>query len=109
MWTTRHAEILKIFGLYTAWVVAHYVSSHLYANYCTKPTVIGFITSPFLTMSPQCQAGRWIIYNGAYAINIMWILFAKWILNSIQYALPNIWLTSPNSTSNKEKKYEPNF
>jgi len=41
-----------------------------------------------MTMSPQCQAGRWIIYNAAYSINIMWVLTAKWLIFKIANILP---------------------
>lgn len=96
--------MMRIVGLYVLWVVAHYISAHLYANYCTKPTVFGFITSPFLTMSPQCQAGRWIIYNGAYTINVIWMLLAKWIVNIVQNALPSMLFTHYTPKRNDKKK-----
>lgn len=105
MLSSNYIDLIRIFGLYILWIVAHYLSAHLYANYCTKPTVMGFISSPFLTMSPQCQAIRWVIYNGAYTINVMWLLLAKWIINNIQYTLPNILLANhnkPPTTINKD-------
>ena len=53
-----------------------------------------------MTMSPQCQAGRWIIYNAAYSINIMWILTAKWLIFKIADVLPIVKGQQPSSFNN---------
>jgi hypothetical protein len=81
-------ETLKIVIGYALCIAAHFGAAHFYARYCTEPSLIGFVTSPFMTMSPQCQAGRWIIYNAAYSINIMWVLTAKWLIFKIAEVLP---------------------
>ncbi len=54
-----------------------------------------------MTMSPQCQAGRWIIYNAAYSINIMWVLTAKWLIFKIANILP---IASDSSSFDSFKK-----
>jgi hypothetical protein len=81
-------ETFKIVIGYALCIAAHFGAAHFYARYCTEPSIIGFVTSPFMTMSPQCQAGRWIIYNAAYSINIMWVLTAKWLIFKIADVLP---------------------
>jgi len=81
-------ETFKIVIGYALCIAAHFGAAHFYARYCTEPSLIGFVTSPFMTMSPQCQAGRWIIYNAAYSINIMWVLTAKWLIFKIADVLP---------------------
>jgi hypothetical protein len=106
-------ETLKIVIGYALCIAAHFGAAHFYARYCTEPSIIGFVTSPFMTMSPQCQAGRWIIYNAAYSINIMWVLTAKWFIFKIANILPIV--RDPSSSSfdtlkkditSKEKKTE---
>ena len=81
-------ETLKIVIGYALCIAAHFGAAHFYARYCTEPSIIGFVTSPFMTMSPQCQAARWIIYNAAYSINIMWVLTAKWLIFKIANIFP---------------------
>ena len=81
-------ETIKIIVGYVLCIAAHFGAAHFYARYCTEPSFLGFVTSPFMTMSPQCQAGRWIIYNAAYSINIMWVLTAKWMIFKIAEVLP---------------------
>jgi len=105
-------ETLKIVIGYALCIAAHFGAAHFYARYCTEPSIIGFVTSPFMTMSPQCQAGRWIIYNAAYSINIMWVLTAKWLIFKIANILPimgdpSSLDTLKKETTSKEKKNEP--
>jgi len=70
-------------GIYLIWIFLHYVSSQLYIELCVPKSIIGFVMSPFMTSTPQCQALRWVIYNGANIINNMWILFGTWLCSTI--------------------------
>ena len=69
-----------ITSAYILWIVLHYMAAHLYANYCTPLTIVGFMISPFNAPSPHCQACRWLIYNGGNTISAMWILFGTWFV-----------------------------
>ena len=105
-------ETFKIVIGYALCIAAHFGAAHFYARYCTEPSIIGFVTSPFMTMSPQCQAGRWIIYNAAYSINIMWVLTAKWLIFKIANILPiargpSSYDTLKKDITSKEKEAEP--
>jgi hypothetical protein len=68
-----------ITNMYVLWICLHYVASHLYIHLCVHKSFWGFITSPFMIITPQCQVLRWIIYNGANMINNMWIILGSWI------------------------------
>lgn len=70
--------IIKISGMYLAWIILHFGASHLYIKFCVPSTLTGFIISPFMTASPHCQGLRWIIYNGANTINNMWVILGTW-------------------------------
>ena len=105
------SETFKIVIGYALCIAAHFGAAHFYARYCTEPSIIGFVTSPFMTMSPQCQAGRWIIYNAAYSINIMWVLTAKWLIFKIANILPiasdsSSFDSFKKKTNSKEKEKE---
>ena len=73
--------------MYIIWICLHYVASHLYIYLCVPDTIWGFMASPFMSITPQCQVLRWIIYNGANMINSMWIIIGSWISSLL---LPNI-------------------
>jgi len=75
--------LIKVSGVYLAWILLHYVASHLYVNFCVPKTLIGFIMSPFMTAAPHCQGLRWIVYNAANIINNMWIILGAWLCSTI--------------------------
>jgi len=75
--------IFKVSGIYFLWIFLHYFSAHLYVKFCVPNTIIGFIMSPFMIMTPHCQGLRWIVYNAANIINNMWILIGAWIYSMI--------------------------
>jgi hypothetical protein len=75
--------LFKVSSIYLLWIGLHYFSAHLYVKFCVPNTVIGFIMSPFMIMTPHCQGLRWIVYNAASIINNMWILIGAWIYSMI--------------------------
>ena len=66
--------------MYMGWIVAHYVSSHIYVRFCTPPTLLGFILSPFTASSAHCIGLRWVIYTGGNNIMFMWFLGGLWLM-----------------------------
>jgi|UniRef100_A0A6C0IMG2 hypothetical protein len=76
--------IITTCGAYFLWVIAHYVSSHLYVNYCTPLTIMGVMASPFLIASPHCQALRWVIYEAGSKVNVMFALLAGWTMGKLK-------------------------
>jgi hypothetical protein len=75
--------LFKVSGIYLLWISLHYFSAHLYIKFCVPNTIIGFMMSPFMIMTPHCQGLRWIVYNAANIINHMWILIGAWIYSMI--------------------------
>ena len=75
--------IFKVSGIYLLWICLHYFSAHLYIKFCVPNSIVGFIMSPFMIMTPHCQGLRWIVYNAANIINHMWILIGAWIYSMI--------------------------
>ncbi len=75
--------LFKVSGIYLLWICLHYFSAHLYIKFCVPDTMIGFIMSPFMIMTPHCQGLRWIVYNAATIINNMWIVIGAWIYSMI--------------------------
>ena len=69
--------------IYMLWVSLHYAASQLYIELCVPKTVFGFLASPFITSTPQCQSLRWVIYNGANMISNMWLVLGTWITTTL--------------------------
>lgn len=76
-------------NIYLFWILIHYVAPHLYSYYCVHYSLLGFLMSPFLASTPYCKATRWIIYNGANAIDAMWIFLGTWIISKLNIIKTN--------------------
>ena len=74
---------IRVFGIYGVWILLHYVSANVYVRLCAYPSMIGFVSSPFLAASPHCSALRWSIYNGGNSIASMWVVLGVWLLSYI--------------------------
>lgn len=67
---------------------SHYVSAYLYRELCTPSTIIGFILSPLVAVSPQCIAFRFILNHTGNNLANMWGLFGAWCLSNIHLLTP---------------------
>ncbi len=79
------AAFVKIAGIYIVWIFLHYIAAHVYVCWCVPATMIGFLLTPLMIPAPQCQALRWLIYNGGNFIMAMWVVIGTWIM---QYLAP---------------------
>jgi len=70
-------------AMYIAWIVLHYICSHLYIQMCTPSTLYGFITSPIMAPTPHCSAFRWVIYTGGNTISTMWLIIGGWLMHKL--------------------------
>lgn len=68
---------------YIIWICLHYLSAQLYIYFCSPYTFIGFFSSPFLVLSPQCKSLYWIFKYSRNNIDDMWNVFITWILFKI--------------------------
>uniref|UniRef100_A0A6C0HH38 Uncharacterized protein n=1 Tax=viral metagenome TaxID=1070528 RepID=A0A6C0HH38_9ZZZZ len=81
----RLKPIVELVGIYVVWICIHYLAGILYSYFCTPATLIGFITSSLLAITPECRALRWIIYNGGNTISDMWIIIGTWIASKLRF------------------------
>ena len=77
----------------------------MYTNYCVEGSLTGFLLSPLMTMSPHCQALRWVIYNGGYSINMMWFILGNWLLNKLKQE-PTVHVFGEQNKKNKTRKHK---
>jgi hypothetical protein len=74
---------IELFGIYVVWIMLHYVSAHLYIQWCTPLTLWGFLMSPFIVPAPHCQALRWAMNNGSTTITAMWVTLGSWLVKKL--------------------------
>ena len=65
---------------YFIWILIHYGCSHLYVYFCTPKTAVGFLTSPFLAITPQCKTCYWLLDSSRVSITNMWGIFTLWAI-----------------------------
>jgi hypothetical protein len=66
-------------GLYSVWIIGHYIAVQLYVHHCANLSITGFMLSPIVCATPYCKGLVWVINNGSYMITNMWILVGTWI------------------------------
>jgi len=75
--------IVRLIGMYCAWIIFHNIAAHLYVYLCAPLTFMGFIVTPFVVAAPHCQALRWVVYNGGITVINMWAILGAWIASKI--------------------------
>lgn len=66
--------------IYGSFIMSHYIAANLYPRMCTPITFVGFIMSPFMVITPHCEALRWIIgYTGSQMRN-MWFWMGGYLI-----------------------------
>jgi hypothetical protein len=73
----------RVAQIYLFWISIHYIAAQLYVYMCVPQTIIGFLSSPFLAVTPQCQGMRWIVYMGGDVIQNMWITLGAFLCLSV--------------------------
>lgn len=71
-------NLFTLCRIYVVWIATHYIATHLYTYVCAPKSVIGFIVSPFMVISPQCKAIYWMLNFSITSINHMWVVFGIW-------------------------------
>lgn len=69
--------------LYIIWIIIHYMSSFLYFYICTPIGIYGFIISPLMVISPQCNAIYWTQSSSREIIKNMWIFISMFLTNTV--------------------------
>lgn len=70
-------------GFYSLWMCANYVASYFYNEYCVPKTLLGFLMSPILTVTPICKSLLWVQTNSVETMSNMWVAFGTWITLNI--------------------------
>ena len=74
------AGVVAFVATYMAWACLSYFSAHLYAHFCADWTVSGFLAHPFMTVTPQCSALRWLMVQGAAGISQSFVLVSTIVI-----------------------------
>jgi hypothetical protein len=66
--------------------ILHFIAANAYAKWCTPSSVVGFLVSPFMTVTPVCSTLRWsITVFGDYMSSIWTMVFVFISKNVVLY------------------------
>ena len=77
-------DLWSLSKIYIFWILAHYVSTNLYAYFCTHLSFMGLILSPIMAISPHCKALHWLSINSILNISNMWVALTGWLFLKIK-------------------------
>lgn len=69
-----------VVGVYFAIVLAHFICSNIYPTFCCNMSVWGFIMSPFMAVTPHCEALRWVIHYTGEQIRNAWLWLGGYLI-----------------------------
>jgi hypothetical protein len=96
-------NVPAIILVYFSVVFVHFISSNIYPSFCCPFTFWGFIMSPFMVVTPHCEALRWVIHYTGEQIRNYWIWLGGYLVwyfgNQIT---PYINTFRSNATVNRE-------
>ena len=75
--------VFRVVQIYLFWISIHYIAAQLYIHMCVPQTMVGFLSSPFLAVTPHCQGMRWVVYMGGDVIQTMWITLGAFLCLSM--------------------------
>jgi len=76
-------EFWTLFKFYLFWILVHFSTTNLYTYLCTPMTIVGFISSPFMAITPHCKVMQWLFTISVNTINQMWVLFGIWMTTKL--------------------------
>lgn len=66
--------------LYFGIVLAHFVASNMYPSMCCGSGLWGFIMTPFMVVTPHCEAMRWVIHYTGDQIRNIWLWLGGYLV-----------------------------
>jgi len=75
-------------GTYLLWITLHYLAANLYSEFCTNWSIVGFITFPFMAITPWCKSLSWMIHKGNIILDEGYLLLAGYISLQLMKHLP---------------------
>lgn len=70
---------LEFVFLFTMATFLHFIAANAYAKWCTSSTLVGFLISPFMTVTPVCVGLRWSITIFGDYLSSFWTTLVLWI------------------------------
>ena len=97
------ANIPTIVCVYFGIVLAHFICSNVYPIWCCKNTWYGFIMTPFMVVTPHCEALRWVMHYTGEQIRNVWLWIGSYL---VYYVTSSVTPYITNFRTNEGSKVE---
>lgn len=89
----------NIVFIYLGVILVHWISSHLYPQMCCGNTLWGIVMSPFMIVTPHCEALRWSIQFTGDKIRNAWFWLAGYLVSYIGTKISPLFLNNKYNLS----------
>lgn len=90
--------------VYLGVILAHYITSNMYPYMCCRPNLLGFIMTPFMVVTPHCEAMRWVIHYSGDQIRNVWIWLGGYLVVYFGQNVTPMLLKFTGTTSKKNEQ-----
>jgi hypothetical protein len=97
------ANIPNIVCVYFGIVMAHFICSNVYPVWCCNNTWYGFIMTPFMVVTPHCEALRWVMHYTGEQIRNVWLWIGSYL---VYYITSTVTPYITNFRTNEEPRVE---
>lgn len=80
LYTKTMSTIPGIVFVYFGVVAVHYIASNVYPTLCSPWSIFGFIMTPFMVVTPHCEALRWSIHYTGDQIRNGWLWVGAYLV-----------------------------
>ena len=91
-------------GIYMLWICCHFFFANLYTHHCARWSIMGFIVSPFVAVTPYCRGILWVVTKGSDIISGMWILLGSLVTGYALQFVPSNIIKTENVTAEKKNE-----
>ena len=81
--TYYYNQIPCVVVVYIALWIGHFACANMYPQMCCNMSFFGFIMSPFMTVTPHCQALRWFVDYSANQLKNYWLFLGTYLVSCI--------------------------
>ena len=78
-------DFAKFMGLYLFWSLLHIGASNFYTKYCAKWSLMGWVTSGFKSITPECYYAQWVQNATSNCFGTWWFTCGTWFVTKFYW------------------------
>ena len=82
-------DFVFFISIYLFWSLVHVIASTMYSKFCAPMTILGILSSGFMTITPHCKAAHWLIMSTSQGFNAWFITLSTWCITKMKLFVSN--------------------